>query len=85
MYIRELEIHNYRNFKDFNVEFKPITLIIGENNMGKTNLLDAIGLIFCQDVSFFKRIVLEVADFHQEIGDQVIILEENMYLDSRIL
>jgi hypothetical protein len=23
--------------------------------------------------------------FHQEIGDQVIILEENMYLDSRIL
>ncbi len=66
MYIKELKIHNYRNFRDLTIELKPITLIIGENNIGKSNLLDAIGLIFSQDVSFFKRRVLEVADFHHQ-------------------
>jgi len=64
MYISKLEIKNYRSFKDFEIELKPLTLIIGENNIGKSNLLDSIGLIFGQDISFFKKRFLEVADFN---------------------
>jgi putative ATP-dependent endonuclease of OLD family len=64
MYISKLKIQNYRNFKDFEIKLKPLTLIIGENNIGKSNLLDAIGLIFSQEVSFYKKRVLEVADFN---------------------
>lgn len=66
MYISKLSIKNYRTFKDFQIKLKPLTLIIGENNVGKSNLLDCIGLIFGQDVSYFKRRVLEVADFNYQ-------------------
>lgn len=64
MYISQLVIKNYRTFNDFKIELKPLTLIVGENNIGKSNLLDSIGLIFGQDVSYNKRRILEVADFN---------------------
>ena len=64
MYISQLVIKNYRTFNDFKIELKPLTLIVGENNIGKSNLLDSIGLIFGQDVSYHKRRILEVADFN---------------------
>ncbi len=67
MYISNLEIKNYRTFKEFSIKLKPLTLIIGENNIGKSNLLDSIGLIFGQDISFFKRRVLEVSDFNYDV------------------
>lgn len=66
MYISKLSIENYRTFKDFEINLKPLTLIIGENNIGKSNLLDCIGLIFGQDVSYFKKRILEVADFNYQ-------------------
>lgn len=64
MYISQLVIKNYRTFNEFKIELKPLTLIVGENNIGKSNLLDSIGLIFGQDVSYNKRRILEVADFN---------------------
>jgi len=67
MYISKIVIKNYRTFRDFSIKLKPLTLIIGENNIGKSNLLDSIGLIFGQDISFFKRRVLEVADFNYDV------------------
>lgn len=67
MYISKLTIQNYRTFKDFTIKLKPLTLIVGENNIGKSNLLDSIGLIFGQDVSYFKKRVLEVADFNYDV------------------
>lgn len=67
MYISRLSIKNYRTFKDFTIKLKPLTLIIGENNVGKSNLLDCIGLIFGQEVSYFKKRVLEVADFNYDV------------------
>jgi putative ATP-dependent endonuclease of OLD family len=64
MYISKVFIKNYRNFKNFEIKLKPFTLIIGENNIGKTNLLNAIGLIFSQDITFFKKRMLEVDDIN---------------------
>lgn len=64
MYISKLVIKNYRTFDNFTIELKPLTLIVGENNIGKSNLLDSIGLIFGQDVSYTKRRILEVSDFN---------------------
>ncbi|RFN58989.1 ATP-dependent nuclease [Marixanthomonas ophiurae] len=66
MYVSQLEVINYRNFKNFTVKLKPVTQIIGENNIGKSNFLDSLGLIFSQEVSFFKRRMLEVSDFNYE-------------------
>lgn len=66
MYISKLVIKNYRTYRDFTIKLKPLTLIIGENNIGKSNLLDSIGLLFGQEVSYFKRRMLEVADFNYD-------------------
>jgi len=64
MYISNLIIRNYRNFLGFEINLKPFTVIIGENNSGKTNLLNALGLIFSSEIAFFKKRVLEVDDIN---------------------
>lgn len=46
MFIKEIEIHGFRNFNEFRMEFKDgLNVIIGSNNSGKTNLLKAIYLL----------------------------------------
>jgi putative ATP-dependent endonuclease of OLD family len=47
MYISRLHLQNYRCFENTVVEFDPgVTVIIGENNSGKSSLLSAPQLIF---------------------------------------
>jgi putative ATP-dependent endonuclease of OLD family len=47
MYISEVWIRNYRCFQNTKVEFEPgVTVIIGENNGGKSSLLSAVQLVF---------------------------------------
>lgn len=66
MYISKLKITNYRNFTNFEINLKALTLIIGENNIGKSNLLNSLGLIFSQDISIYKKRNLEISDFNYE-------------------
>lgn len=43
MYIKSLELKNFRNYKDLDIEFdRKLNLIIGQNAQGKTNLLESI-------------------------------------------
>ncbi|WP_329243153.1 AAA family ATPase [Actinoallomurus sp. NBC_01490] len=45
MYLRSLGVKNFRSCKDTSVELRPdITLLVGENNSGKSNLIEAIRL-----------------------------------------
>ncbi len=47
MYISKIEISNFRNFKSNTINFYPgMNVIIGHNNAGKTNLLNALQLVF---------------------------------------
>jgi len=39
-----LELNNFRHFKNYSMELKPITLISGRNNTGKSSILDALFL-----------------------------------------
>lgn len=55
MYISNLSIKNYRSFENFDVKLKPFTQIIGENNIGKSNMLDSLGLIYSQEISSCVR------------------------------
>lgn len=43
MYLRRVHIKNFRNLADFTIELREgLNVIVGENNIGKTNILDAI-------------------------------------------
>lgn len=70
MIIERLTIENYRNFTNFEIELKRFNLIIGENNIGKTNLLNALGLIFSPDITFFQKRNLEVEDINYNTVQQ---------------
>ena len=78
MNIKNITIKNFRNFKDFSIDFsKGFQTIIGENNIGKSNLYWAIRLILDRDLSYNAR-NLDIKDFHGfkkevTIDDHVII------------
>ncbi|MEC4587670.1 AAA family ATPase [Bacillus safensis] len=58
MYIAKVHIKNFRNFSDFTVDLnKGLSIIIGENNVGKSNFLECINLIFNRNYSLSKRIL----------------------------
>lgn len=64
MNIKNITIKNFRNFSDFSIDFSEgFQTIIGENNIGKSNLYWAIRLVLDKDLSFNTR-KLELKDFH---------------------
>ncbi len=45
MYITKVELQDFRNYENLNIEFHPnVNLILGNNAQGKTNLIEAIYL-----------------------------------------
>ncbi len=66
MHICKMEIQNYRSLQAFTIELKPTTLIIGENNIGKTNLLNAISLILNNEIISYQKRGLSISDFNYD-------------------
>ncbi|MEC1698138.1 ATP-dependent nuclease [Schinkia azotoformans] len=63
MYISNVEINNFRSFHEFSVSLNQgLSIIIGENNVGKSNFLEALSLIFNSNYSLRKR-TLQQEDF----------------------
>lgn len=43
MFLKEIKLRNFKNFSDFECEFLPkINAFVGQNGVGKTNMLDAV-------------------------------------------
>lgn len=65
MHIKNISIRNFRNFSDFNIDFtQGFQTIIGENNIGKSNLYWAIRLVLDRNLSYNNR-NLEEKDFNE--------------------
>src|SRR5665811_61578 len=48
MRLRRLQLSNFRNFRKGFVEFPPgVSIIVGANGAGKTNLLEAAAFVCC--------------------------------------
>jgi len=46
MYLKELSLNNFRSFKSSTVSLQPnLTILVGENNSGKSNAIDALRLL----------------------------------------
>lgn len=66
LYISRVVIKNYRNFKDVDVRLGHKQVIIGENNIGKTNFIRALQLILDPTFSDDDRI-LDESDFNDTL------------------
>jgi putative ATP-dependent endonuclease of OLD family len=86
MNIKSISIKNFRNFNNFTIDFsKGFQTIIGENNIGKSNLYWAIRLILDRDLSYNAR-NLDIKDFNgfkQEVTiDDHVIISIELYSDD---
>ena len=94
MYISNIMIKNFRNFGDppFMMDLQPFTLILGENNIGKTNLLAALSLLFSQEISIIPRRNLEIDDinyltvstFKKQVADDTIEVDKIIFPEVEI-
>lgn len=66
LYISRVKIKNYRNFRNVDVNLGHKQVIIGENNVGKTNFLRALQLVLDPTLSDEDR-MLEESDFNDLI------------------
>ena len=71
MQISRIQIKNFRNFLYADVTLDHKQVIIGENNVGKTNFLRAIQLILDKDFSDNDRQLVE-EDFHESLETPLI-------------
>jgi predicted ATP-dependent endonuclease of OLD family len=75
MYISQIKIKNYRGFRDFSTSLKKMTVVIGENDAGKTNFFSAISLpLSANNIDYNqKRLVVSdiniqcIADFYKAV------------------
>ena len=70
LFISRVKIKNYRNFKDVDVRLGHKQIIIGENNVGKTNFLKALQLILDPTLSDEDR-MLEESDFNDTLVNPI--------------
>ena len=67
MYLSSVEIKNFRSLKDLRVEFQAgLNVLVGRNNIGKTNLLHAIRHALGLSASRGDALWLERDDFFRE-------------------
>ena len=62
MKLKTVHIENFRNIDELKLDLESLTVLVGENNIGKTNILLAIQKILKMDESP-TRIRLEEEDF----------------------
>lgn len=70
LYISKVEIKNFRNYNFFSLDLKPFVTVIGENNIGKSNLLEAMFLVLSHDISVYKKRKLDIEDFNYTTIDE---------------
>lgn len=71
MYLEHVCIRNFRCFDEIGIEAhfdKGVNAVIGENNVGKSALIDALRIVF-STLSYHKEIYFRKSDFHlNDIG-----------------
>lgn len=81
MKLKKLYIAEYKNLKDFNLDFesgKGLTILIGNNGSGKSNVLEAISAIFANAYAE-KRIHEFAYSLSYEINGKEVELTQTIY------
>ena len=83
MYIKELKVKNFRNYKDLAIEFdKRVNLITGQNAQGKTNMIEAL-YMSSMGRSFRTNHDNEMIRFGEESA-YIKVLAEKEYVSTKV-
>ncbi|MEI9751894.1 AAA family ATPase [Moellerella wisconsensis] len=66
MYIKKVSISNYRNFRSFEAQLQKLTIVIGENDTGKTNFFSALSLPLSGNQIDFNQKRLNISDLNKD-------------------
>lgn len=66
MYIKKVTINNYRSFRFFEAQLQQLTVVIGENDTGKTNFFTALSLPLSGNQIDFNQKRLSVSDINKD-------------------
>jgi DNA replication and repair protein RecF len=81
LYIQDISLYNFRNYRDFRVSLdKNISIIVGKNGIGKTNIIEAIELLTLFD-SFRNPSWDELVSWGENTGSLIL----NTAGDDRLL
>lgn len=85
MYLKKLMIKNFRIFDEIGIELifnKGVNAIIGENNSGKSSVIDALRIVY-STVAYKKDIFFSKSDFHaSEDGTVAEYAQFDVYLED---
>ncbi len=70
MKVKSVNIENFRSIKSAAIHLEDYTCFVGPNGVGKSNILAAIGVFFCDSDMPTYRGVLTQQDFHQGITSE---------------
>ena len=89
--INELEIHNFKSIKDLTLPCKRFNIFIGEPNTGKSNILEALGLVSFVGVrhyqddaklgGFVRHEYLSNLFYDDEIGEELSVRCDGVRVD----
>jgi len=70
LYLKTLSLENFRSFKSNIISFQQdLTILVGENNSGKSNAIDAIRLL-TPPLSSRREIYCQLTDIRFGAGDE---------------
>ena len=88
MKLTKLYIHNYKSFYDTTIELDKMNIVVGENNSGKSNLIDALEFIQLAKSKNFYTAISAKGGFDKVLNynyDESNIIFELEYEDSDFL
>lgn len=59
MQLKRLYIHNYKSFYDTTIELGKFNIVVGENNSGKSNLIDVLEFISIVQLKGYEQAILD--------------------------
>lgn len=81
MILKKLKLHNFRGYKDIEIEFdEQMNVIVGRNDVGKSTILEALEIFFNPDS---KQVKLEEQDLYVRREDDEIKISCSFLLEDR--
>jgi len=87
MKLTKLYIHNYKSFYDTTIELDKMNIVVGENNSGKSNLIDVLEFI---DIAMSKDIERAISDKggydnlknYSAVGEEKVVVRATFLVDK---